>query len=205
MVVLTQEEKDCVNYDARDGDLETLTAIFEEIGPEPLLSITDDQTGATPIHMAAGNGHLECVKYLLGLVPEHAQKLAQQTNFLGNTALHWAAFAGHLPVVQLLIEQYKCDPYHKNDLGHDSIYEAEANNQEEVETWLLGNFAIEETIKIEDHGDDTKITYTPGQESYEQDRLAREAMEEAEQDKKERDAKKAGELSEATEKLNIKE
>ncbi|CAN3356717.1 ankyrin repeat-containing protein Yar1p [Diutina catenulata] len=203
MVELTQEEMDCVNYDARDGDLDTLKEIFAEIGGPALLTIKDDQTLSTPVHMAAGNGHLEVVEYLLSLLsPEEAKKLVKQTNDSGNTPLHWAAFAGHLPVVKALIEKYGADPFQKNDQGHDAIYEAEDNNQEDVETWLLQNFAVEETIKIEDHGEDTKITYTPGQESYEQDKLAREAQEEAEREKRKREDGESS-LEESTQKLSL--
>lgn len=175
---LTQEEMDAVIYDAREGDLETLTEIFEEIGGATLKTIKDDITLSTPIHMACGNGHLELVKYLLNLVSfEDALVLANQKNDTGNTPLHWASFSGHLPIVQLLCEKYQSDPFIKNELGHDSIYEANNNEKEDIENWFLMKYAPEDQISMEDMGEDTKITYTPGKESKEADDEAKKAEE----------------------------
>lgn len=166
---------DCVIYDAREGDLETITAIFEEIPADTLLSIKDDITLSTPLHMAAGNGHLELVKYLLLIVSKtDADKLAGQVNETGNTALHWAAFNGHLEIVKLLCDEYHVDVFAKNSSGHDAIYEAENNKQTEVENWFLNKYAVEEDFKVEEDGENTKITYTPGTESKEADDRARE-------------------------------
>ena len=47
---------------------------------------------------------------------------------------------------------------------------------------MLLKFAPEETIKVEDVGEDTKITYTPGQESYEIDKQASDALKAAQED-----------------------
>ncbi|WLF81389.1 ankyrin repeat-containing protein [Lodderomyces elongisporus] len=173
---LTQEEMDVVIYDARVGDLETLQEIFAEVSPSLLLSIKDDITLATPIHMAAANGHLETVRYLLSIIPkEDAVKLVASKNETGNTALHWAAFNGHLEVVQLLIEEYNADAFDKNTAGHDAIYEAENNGKVEVENWFLKKYTPEQEISVEEEGDTTKVVYTPGKESKLADDNAREA------------------------------
>ena len=68
---LTQEEMDVVIYDSRVGDLETLQEIFDLeklITPKTLTIIKDDITLSTPLHMAAANGHLPVVKYLILLL-----------------------------------------------------------------------------------------------------------------------------------------
>lgn len=196
---LSQEEKDALIYDAREGDLEYLKEVFAEIVPGLLLpTIVDDITSSSTIHMAAGNGHVEVVKYLLSLLPqEEAEKLASKQNDSGNTALHWAAYNGHLEVCQLLTQQYKVDVFIKNGSGHDAIYEAEANGKEEVENWLLKMYAIEDNVKVEEKGENTKVTYTPGTESKELEEQAQEAM------KKANEEKNVEGLNKETEKLSI--
>lgn len=175
---LTQEEMDAVIYDAREGDLESLREIFEEIGGATIKAIKDDITLSTPIHMACANGHLELLKYLLNLVSlEEALVLANQKNDTGNTPLHWASFNGHLPIVELLCDKYQSDPFIKNELGHDAIYEANNNEQEDIENWFLMKYAPEDQINMEEIGEDTKITYTPGKESKEADDEAKKAEE----------------------------
>ncbi|XBA49720.1 hypothetical protein SBP28_004276 [Candidozyma auris] len=187
---LSQEEKDALIYDAREGDLDYLKEVFSSIVPGSLLpTIQDENTLSTPIHMAAANGHVEVVKYLLSLLPkDEAEKLASRQNESGNTALHWAAYNGHLEVCQLLTQEYNVDVYIKNGSGHDAIYEAEANNQEEVENWLLKMFAIEDNVKVEEKGEDTKVTYTPGKESKELEEQAQEAVKKASEEKQQVEA-----------------
>lgn len=182
---LTQEEKDAIIYDAREGDLEYLQEVFTSIVPGSLLpSIEDDITQSTPVHMAAANGHLAVVEYLLGLVlREEAVALANRANESGNTPLHWAAYNGHLNIVKLLVEQYDADVFAKNGSGHDALFEAETNGKSEVENWFLLKFAIEDDVKVEQSGDDTKITYTPGKESYELEKQAADAVKAAEVEK----------------------
>ncbi|KAL7665544.1 Uncharacterized protein ABC855_g1137 [[Candida] zeylanoides] len=183
---LSQEEMDCVILDAREGDLDTLREIFTELSPSLLLSIKDDVTLSTPLHMAAANGHSAVVKYLLSIVDaEDAQKLASQANETGNTPLHWAAYAGHLDIVRLLVDEYKVDPFVKNSMGHDAIYEAENNGRDDIEQWFLRKYSIEDDynkdLKVEEGANgDAKITYTPGTVSREADEAAQSHTEELE-------------------------
>lgn len=174
---LTQEEMDIIMSEARAGELESLKEIFEEIPKESLLDIRDDMTLATPIHMAAANGYLETLQYLLSIIPKQdAISLTKAKNETGNTALHWAAYNGHLEVVKFLVEEYEADAFEKNEAGHDSIYEAENNGKVDVENWFLKKYAPEEDFKVEEDGENTKISYQPGKESKLADDNARDAV-----------------------------
>jgi ankyrin repeat protein len=57
-----------------------------------------DSTGATPLHDAAGHGHVDCVALLLA---RGASVTATQA--YGQTALHDAAGMGHVKVLELLL------------------------------------------------------------------------------------------------------
>lgn len=176
---LSEEEIDALLYNAREGDVPFIKEMFATfVSPDALPGILDPITKNSMVHMAAGNGHLELVAYLLTLVKE-PKNFVNLQNDSGNTALHWAAYNGHLPVVEVLVEK-GADVFLKNSCGHDSMYEAHANSQEEVENWMLKRFAIEDEVNIEDHGEDTKITYTPGTESKELEEAAAKAAQDME-------------------------
>ncbi|ODQ66191.1 ankyrin, partial [Nadsonia fulvescens var. elongata DSM 6958] len=141
----TAEEIDDVMYDARAGDLESLKAFLDSRPASCLASIRDEYSLATPLHYAAANGHLDVVKYLLELIkrdPTSNGGLLKVTNESGNIALHWAALNGHLAIVTALCEAGS-DPFIKNNADHDSYYEAESNEHEEVIDYLLKKFDIE--------------------------------------------------------------
>ncbi|KAI5956684.1 YAR1 [Candida theae] len=196
---LSQEEMDIIMSEARAGELESLKEIFAEIPKESLLDIKDDMTLATPVHMAAANGHLETLQYLLSIIPKQdAISLAKVKNETGNTALHWAAYNGHLEVVKLLVENYEADAFEKNEAGHDSIYEAENNGKVDVENWFLKKYAPEEDFKVEEDGENTKISYQPGKESKLADDNARDAVFAAKIDKEKDGKAESGESIESS-------
>lgn len=177
LVDLSQEEMDAVIYDARSGDLQNLKEIFDEISPSLLMNIKDDITQSTPIHMAAANGHLEVLDYLLSIVvAADAKTLVNAQNDSGNTALHWAAYNGHLKVVELLTDKYGGDVFIKNKSGHDVMFEAENNNKQEIEQWFLKKFSVEDDFKFEEGEEESKITYKPGTEIKQADEEAKKAQ-----------------------------
>ena len=58
------------------------------------------------MHMAAGGGHLEMIKFLS---PMFGARVHEKDN-TGFTMLHWAAKEGHCEVARYLIEELKMDP-----------------------------------------------------------------------------------------------
>ncbi|ESW97120.1 hypothetical protein KL918_000730 [Ogataea parapolymorpha] len=158
---LSQEEMDDIIYEARAGDLDSLKEIFEKhVDPQTLLTIKDEYTLATPIHMAAANGHDQVCQYLLRLLSKgDAQNLVNKQNESGNTALHWAAYNGHTETIKVLCE-FGADPFLKNKFNHDAIYEAEKNNKSEVEKYFLEKFDIQQ----DDDEPAQKVQYKEGTE-----------------------------------------
>ena len=59
----------------------------------------------TPLHLAAGNGHLELVKFLV----VELKCDPNATGYEDWTPLHFAAFYCHFNVLKYLIEECNCD------------------------------------------------------------------------------------------------
>ncbi|XVF04858.1 hypothetical protein REPUB_Repub05bG0121500 [Reevesia pubescens] len=57
-----------------------------------------DSQGRTALHMAAANGHLDMVEYLIGSGAD-----VNASNVENNTPLHWACLNGHVEVVKKLV------------------------------------------------------------------------------------------------------
>ncbi|KKA26635.1 hypothetical protein TD95_002644 [Thielaviopsis punctulata] len=110
---LNEEEIDDLLYFARageDADLnETLAALAEResVTKAEILVAAKDESKATCLHMATGNGHLNTVKILLdafdGRPEEEKKAYVDAANEFGNTGLHWAAMGGHLEAVKQLL------------------------------------------------------------------------------------------------------
>ncbi|KAF3358840.1 Ankyrin repeat-containing protein P16F5.05c like [Verticillium longisporum] len=111
---LTEDEVDDLIYFARAGEqadlaeaLATLSA-RESVAPGVILTAARDESKATCLHMAAGNGNLDVVSAILAhfaQLPAKERKAAlDQANEFANTALHWACLRGHLSVVKALLE-----------------------------------------------------------------------------------------------------
>jgi ankyrin repeat protein len=93
--------------------------------------------GKTPLHYAARNGHIECIRYILhGIddsttlhnnspsVPDVGKELVRSNTMNvnersgeGTTALHLACYGGHFLTVQYLIEEEYANPFSLNDWG----------------------------------------------------------------------------------------
>ncbi len=121
---------------ASEGDLDSVKNLYENktanINPNALSS-----TGVTPLFLAAQNNHLEVVKYLLTLKDIDVGLV---TPFNQSTALHTAAFKGHLDIVDAILKT-PAGLLHQNTKGmkgeYTPIYVASQNGHIEVVKRLL--------------------------------------------------------------------
>ncbi|CAR31015.1 hypothetical protein ZYGR_0P03210 [Zygosaccharomyces rouxii] len=200
---LEQEDQDAIVLDARSGDLESLKEIFSTlIHPKLITTCQDAETHVTPLHMAAANGHVEVVKYIIQLVkenaPEQLSSFVNRQNDTGNTALHWASLNGNLEVVKILCEEFESDPFIKNTFGHDCFFEAENNGREELEDFFLKKYDIAPANK---ESEDGKVGIKEGTEI---EQVTREAELAAQQKQQEKD-NETETLAQDTKKLDIRD
>lgn len=107
-----------------------------------------DLLGRTPLFIAAGNGHGEVVKLLLGLLLGKGVNI-DATDNNGATALYIAALNGHEEIVRMLLEKganVEIAPKH----GGTPLYIAAQQGHEEIVKLLL------------DKGANTKVTCQRG-------------------------------------------
>lgn len=83
---------------ASTGDLITLKELFDKY-PKSLKS--RDASGVRPLHLAAENGHVDVVKYL---IESNADAQVNKADDDARNVLHWACWKGHYDIVLYLLQ-----------------------------------------------------------------------------------------------------
>jgi ankyrin repeat protein len=144
-IPLTPEEIDDVLYFTRANEpqdlqqtLTTLAAHHNTSIMHILESSIDPTTSNSVLHYCSANGLTALLPSLLSSSPTEkvSSQLIDHPNREGNTALHWAALNGHLPIVKLLVEA-GADMWVKNSAGHLAMFEAERADKSDVVQFLL--------------------------------------------------------------------
>jgi ankyrin repeat protein len=135
-------------------------------------------SGGSSVMFAAAGGHVACTKQLMELgadikaiaraTPEYLEKLVQMLaegtvqdddpHVDGVTALHVAAQAGHLPCVELLLEN-DADPTVKDDEGRTPLLLAIKGNYGEVASALVRAGADPSTPYVDDDGESHDLLF----------------------------------------------
>lgn len=94
---------------AATGDLETLKCL-----PKSELNQALDEHGNTLLIWAADKGKDGCLTYILSQINDN-KDIINARGYLGNTAIGRAARGGHLPCVQILLQQDEINPNLANE------------------------------------------------------------------------------------------
>lgn len=112
-------------YYVNIGDLKNLKSLLQVKKDKKILDSVDELKRSL-LYLAARNGNDEMVEYLIQIGAN-----INKTQKNGSTPLHGAAFYGHESVVKILIEN-GCNPYIKNNFGHQAIDEARTESIAEI-------------------------------------------------------------------------
>lgn len=107
--VLSENGATLAHIAARKGDLEALKAI---VTAEPSLCEVGDVRGATPLHVCAYHGRMDCLSCLLESGAE-----ANLGDFDGATPVHFAAASGHFECLKKLVNRGSGDPNAQTESG----------------------------------------------------------------------------------------
>lgn len=126
----------------RYGEVDVLRVLLSRF--PSLTSYSNPANGNTGLHMAAANGHLNAVEFLVS----HKHKITKNSS--GNTPLHWAASNGKAEVVKFFTSDASLeniDVLEKNNFGRSALTEGFASQQEGVvEAMLVHDSASEDKL-----------------------------------------------------------
>lgn len=117
---------------AQRGDVDKLRAMLHRRPDVMLDDGVGGDSGYTPLHYAAREGHAECVRALLA----SGANANARTRAGGATPLHRAAFTGSGACVMLLLEG-GADPCLRDADGESALHKASANGHADVVRALL--------------------------------------------------------------------
>lgn len=123
----------------RKGNLDRVKDLIEK-GADINSS---DNDGNTPVHLAAKEGNLDVVKYLIEV--KEVDLNAKDNN--GNTPLHLATGEGRLDVVKYLIDEKKADFNVKNDDGWTPLHCAAEKGKLDVVKCLIDEKKADFNVK----------------------------------------------------------
>lgn len=143
---LTFDEIDDLLYFTRANEVQDLQQTITELAQkyscsqkDILEAAIDPETGNTVLHFCSANGLTELLPSLLTALEAAEGSPSQFVNHgnkEGNTPLHWAAYNGHLAIVEALIKA-GADMWQKNAAGHLAMFEAERADRNDVVQYLL--------------------------------------------------------------------
>ena len=104
-------------------------------------TLPDKALKASPLHLAAGSGHMSVTKFLI----EEKSCHPHCCDKFNSTPVHRAASQGHLDIVQYLVKEKQCSPLFKNKFGNSALHLACQKNQAAMVKLLL-SFSTENLL-----------------------------------------------------------
>lgn len=136
----------------KKGFLDAVDFLLHEFKSDAFEKTAD---GRTPLQLAAENGHLRVVRYLIDKHKTNPLEFSSTT--YGDTAVHSAAKNGHLEVLAYFIEDKKIDVNVLNGKGQPPVFSATMGNHLNVVRYLVEEYSA--NVTLVDHDNNTILHY----------------------------------------------
>nr|BBD96140.1 transient receptor potential ankyrin 1 [Ambystoma mexicanum] len=130
----SKDKRSPLHFAACYGRINTCLRLLRDVTDARLLN-EGDETGMTPLHMAAQNGHDKIVNMLL----KRGALLLSDYN--GWTSLHYATFGGYTRTMQILLDTYMCLIDKVDINGNTALHLASQEGHAKAARLLLDNGA----------------------------------------------------------------
>jgi hypothetical protein len=122
-------------WSARSGDVAELERLLDT----GMVNVNwaEPHTGSTSLHMAAANGHSDCVEMLL-----RAGADATIANTQGNLPLHWAVENRHAAAARRLLEAPGADVLLRNSFGKSALTMAVQTGDDDLANTVRGEHRV---------------------------------------------------------------
>eukprot|EP00457_Paulinella_chromatophora_P010611 gb/GEZN01010719.1/.p1 GENE.gb/GEZN01010719.1/~~gb/GEZN01010719.1/.p1 ORF type:complete len:348 (-),score=67.13 gb/GEZN01010719.1/:52-1095(-) len=134
-LLLTEFQDTPLSFCARLSRLHVLRAVLSHatlaVTARAAVNLAKESDGASPLYVAAQDGHLDVCQYLVAHKAE-----VNQCNDFGTAPLFMACQNGHLPVAQWLVA-VGAEVDHADDDGSTALHIACQNGHLEVVSWLV--------------------------------------------------------------------
>lgn len=111
-----------LHWAVSSGDADMVAFLVANMAHEEIDDLVDN-SGWTPVHIAAATGRSDLLDVLLDHDPKPDVNL---TTASGTTALHLAVSKNHYDVVKQLIQKHRCATRTKDKLGRNALHRAAA-------------------------------------------------------------------------------
>ena len=139
LIVIYESKITAMHIASRHGHLDLLKMLVNDYGGNIDYK---DSMNRTPLYFACVNGHDNVVKYLASLSWDDNYRDEE-----GNSYLHAACISGNKDVLNILINDLKCDVNCQTPTGKTRIFIACEGNKHEAVTFLLENEDCNPNIK----------------------------------------------------------
>lgn len=140
------------------GDLDKIFKYLRKNDVDKVLQSVEKKSKRSPLHIAAKNGHLHLVEFLLS---KNAQVDARDK--LLKTPLHYACEIGNSFVVKLLMEN-NADPEERDNCGRTALHYAVYSGKSEILALLTQHNS--DIVKLKDHAGRTALHHAVFMESH---------------------------------------
>ena len=118
-------------------------------------NITLDEYKNTPLHVASQNGDLQIVKFIFETSIVRVNP--DETNILGQTALHFACTGSHKVIVEYLLSRAKCNPCLRDGDGNTPLHIATHNGDMECVKLIFETSTITVNSDVSNVDDKTAL------------------------------------------------